>query len=59
VSVGSNPWSPRPRRHNLAEICERFGGGGHAAVAAISFSPDRLDFAREVAGQIVGELRDG
>ena len=31
VSVGFNPWSTQPRRHNLASICERYDGGGHAA----------------------------
>ena len=25
ISVGSNPWAPRPRVHNIAEICERYG----------------------------------
>jgi hypothetical protein len=57
VSVGSNPWSPRPREHNLAKICERYGGGGHAAVAAISFAPDQLELARTVATEIAAELR--
>ncbi|MBI3950064.1 MAG: phosphoesterase [Acidobacteria bacterium] len=57
VSVGSNPWSPKPREHNLAKICERYGGGGHAAVAAISFAPDRLEAARAVAQKITAELR--
>lgn len=57
VSVGSNPWSPKPREHNLARICERYGGGGHAAVAAISFPPDQLQLARRVASEIVAELR--
>ena len=28
ISIGYNPWSPSPRRHNIAEICERHGGGG-------------------------------
>src|SRR4029450_3881988 len=36
ISVGSNPWAPRPRTQDLAKICERYGGGGHAVVAAIS-----------------------
>jgi hypothetical protein len=40
ISVGSNPFSPRPRRHNIATICERYGGGGHAVVGAVSFKPD-------------------
>ncbi|MGH9609540.1 MAG: hypothetical protein ACRD34_07665, partial [Bryobacteraceae bacterium] len=36
VSVGSNPWVREPLRHNLATICERYGGGGHPKVGAIS-----------------------
>lgn len=57
VSVGSNPWAKRPRKHDLAQICERYGGGGHAVVAAISLAPDRLDDARRIAGEIVEELQ--
>ena len=41
VSVGSNPWVTEPLRHNLATICERYGGGGHAKVGAISFPTGR------------------
>ncbi len=56
ISVGSNPWSPRPRTHNLASICERYGGGGHAVVGAVSFAPDEVDRARQAAQEIVAEL---
>ena len=42
---------------NLAEICERYGGGGHARVGAISFSPDKEADARAAAEEIVAELR--
>ena len=57
IAVGSNPWNLTPKGANLASICERYGGGGHAKVAAISLPPDNLERAREVAGQIAGELR--
>ncbi|HXG68790.1 MAG TPA: phosphoesterase [Blastocatellia bacterium] len=57
VSVGFNPWSPQPRRHNLASICERYNGGGHAVVGAISLRPDQIETAREVAQAIARELR--
>ena len=59
VAVGSNPWTKvdPARMVNLARICERYGGGGHARVGAISFSPDREDQAREAAATIVAELR--
>ena len=57
VSVGFNPWSPTPRRHNLASICERYNGGGHAVVGAISFDPAEVELARETARAIAAELR--
>jgi hypothetical protein len=57
ISVGSNPWSPRPRTHDLAAICERHGGGGHAVVAAISLAPEELGTARKIAAEIVEELQ--
>ena len=56
ISVGSNPWAPRPRRHNIATICERYGGGGHAVVGAISFAPDEVERARQAMREIVAEL---
>jgi hypothetical protein len=59
VSVGSNPWTKADpaKLLNLAAICERYGGGGHARVGAISFPPDQLERAREAATEIVAELR--
>lgn len=57
ISVGSNPWSPRSRTHDLAAICERYGGGGHAVVAAISLAPEELETARKIAAEIVEELQ--
>jgi hypothetical protein len=57
ISVGSNPWSPRPRTHNIASICERYGGGGHAVVGAVSFATDEIERAREAAREIVAELQ--
>ncbi len=56
ISVGSNPWSPRPRTHNIATLCERYGGGGHAVVGAVSFAPDELERARAAAREIVAAL---
>jgi len=56
ISVGSNPWAPRPRTHNIASICERYGGGGHAVVGAISFGTDEVEKARQAMGEIVAEL---
>ncbi|GGH16189.1 DHH family phosphoesterase [Silvibacterium dinghuense] len=59
VSVGSNPWTKADpaKMLNLATICERYGGGGHARVGAISFPPDRSDEARKAAAEILSELR--
>ncbi|MHB1023465.1 MAG: phosphoesterase [Acidobacteriaceae bacterium] len=59
VAVGSNPWTKQNPDDmvNLATICERYGGGGHARVGAISFSPEKADLARQAAAEIVAELR--
>ena len=57
VSVGSNPWSKREPTINLAKVCERYGGGGHARVGAISFDVTKDDEARNAAREIVDELR--
>lgn len=59
ISVGTNPWTPIPASQlvNLAETCERFGGGGHARVGAISFGPDQADLARTSAQGIAADLR--
>jgi nanoRNase/pAp phosphatase (c-di-AMP/oligoRNAs hydrolase) len=57
VSVGTNPWTKRENRQNLAKLCEQYGGGGHAVVAAISFKPDELDTAREAAREIAAKLQ--
>ncbi len=56
VSVGSNPWAPQSPRHNLATICESYGGGGHARVGAISYGPRELERARQTAREIVETL---
>jgi len=57
ISVGSNPWTPVEPKHNLASICERYGGGGHARVGAISLAPGELEQARKIASDIVAELK--
>jgi hypothetical protein len=57
VSVGSNPWSKAERLVNLAKVCERYGGGGHARVGAISFDVTQAEAARDAASEIVEELR--
>lgn len=57
VSVGSNPWAPSPPKVNLAKVCERYGGGGHARVGAISFNVTEHETAKRAAQEIVEELR--
>jgi hypothetical protein len=59
VAVGTSPWTKVPVAElaNLAAICERYGGGGHARVGAISFPPDKEDDARKAAMEIAAELR--
>jgi hypothetical protein len=57
ISVGTNPWMEIDPDVNLAALCERYGGGGHARVAAISLDPNELPRARQVAQEIAETLR--
>jgi hypothetical protein len=57
VSVGSNPWARPERAHDISRICERYGGGGHPVVGAVSLDPGRLDEARRIAREIVTTLQ--
>jgi hypothetical protein len=57
ISVGTNPWKEPPKDVNLASLCEKHGGGGHARVAAISLGPGDLVRARQVAKEIAATLR--
>lgn len=56
ISIGYNPWSNKPRRHNIASLCERHGGGGHPVVGAISLPASELEKARAIAAELVEEL---
>jgi hypothetical protein len=56
LSVGYNPWSGRPRGHDIAAICRRYDGGGHPAVGACSFPLSAEARAREAAHAIAEEL---
>jgi hypothetical protein len=56
ISVGVNPWSAQPRRHDIGELCARLGGGGHAVVGGVTLRADELPRARETVSQMVREL---
>lgn len=57
VSVGSNPWAREKRTHDISKLCERYGGGGHPVVGAVSLGPDQLAEARRIAAEIALALR--
>jgi hypothetical protein len=57
VSVGSNPWAAQRRTVNIAELCEKYGGGGHPVVGAVSLPVGELARARQVAAEIADVLR--
>lgn len=56
ISVGVNPWSPQPRRHDLGALCAHYGGGGHAAVGGVTLKPDELGRARATMAAVIDEL---
>ena len=57
ISIGSNPWRPELRKHDLSKLAEKYGGGGHPVVAAVSFESAQLDKARQAAKELVAALR--
>ena len=59
ISVGSNPWPKTPRTHDIAKLCEKYGGGGHPAVGAISLPKTDLVAVRKIAGEVTAFLQDG
>jgi hypothetical protein len=59
ISVGSNPWPKTPRTHDISKLCEKYGGGGHPAVGAISLPKTDLEAVRKVAAEVVAFLQNG
>lgn len=59
ITVGVNPWTNKPRRHDIGELCARHGGGGHAVVGGITLRGDELPRARETLDVLVRELTSG
>jgi hypothetical protein len=56
LAVGYNPWSGTPRRHNIAAICKRYGGGGHPFVGAATFKLADELLARAAVEDVAREL---
>jgi nanoRNase/pAp phosphatase (c-di-AMP/oligoRNAs hydrolase) len=59
ITVGVNPWTTKPRRHDIGELCARHGGGGHAVVGGVTLRGDELARARETVAALVKELTSG
>jgi len=57
ISLGTNPWNQATANQNLASLAEKYGGGGHPRVSAISFDPRDLERARQVARDLTTVLR--
>ncbi len=57
ISVGYNPWSGVPRVHNIAALCERYGGGGHAVVGAVAVAAADVAGAQRIMHEIADALR--
>lgn len=56
ITIGYNPWCDKPRKHDIASLCQRYGGGGHPVVGAVSLPLKKLDEARKVAETLIMEL---
>lgn len=58
ISVGCNPWSEVVGGHNIAAICEQYGGGGHPNVGGIAVPAGQLERARDIVAEVVRKLAD-
>ena len=58
ITVGVNPWTKQQRRHDIGELCARYGGGGHAVVGGVTLRGDELPRARDTLGKLVRDLAD-
>jgi hypothetical protein len=58
ISVGVNPWTAKPRRHDIGELCARYGGGGHAVVGGVTLHADEIERGRATLGDLVRELAE-
>lgn len=58
VSLGTNPWNQATADQNLASLAEKYGGGGHMRVSAISFDAKDVERARQVARSLAATLRN-
>lgn len=57
ISVGHNPWSNQPLRHDIGALCAEYGGGGHPMVGGIALGRDKLDEARAITQRLAAHLR--
>ena len=57
ISVGYNPWCGQPCDVNIGNICQSYGGGGHAFVGAIGLPEDKAADAIQIAGTIAKALQ--
>jgi len=53
VSVGSNPWPPMPRTHDIAKLCGALWWRRAPAVGAISLPKGEVVRARQIAAELV------
>ena len=56
VGVGSSPWRQSERTHEISTLCERFGGGGHPAVGAVSLPVGAVQEGRQVMAEVIDSL---
>jgi hypothetical protein len=58
VSVGSNPWRRPQPLTNIADLCARYGGGGHPVVGAVTLPPAEVERARQISLEIAAGLHN-
>jgi hypothetical protein len=56
ISIGHNPWAPTKPTHNIAKLCEQYGGGGHPHVGGIAVPAEDMQRPREIVQELLQAL---
>ncbi len=58
ISIGHNPWAAIRPTHNIAKLCEAYGGGGHPHVGGIAVPAGDMRRAREIVEELRKSLNE-
>jgi hypothetical protein len=52
ISIGHNPWAAKSPSHNIAKLCEQYGGGGHPHVGGVAVPAGDMRRPKEIVEEM-------